>query len=414
MLNFFFQFSSVTMTVVQPLGRDIQFISTPRVGSSNEKHLLRISYSRVQKESPNFLTLAEGIDQNVDIKISTLIFRAAPEPILALYDFVMATFVSSLDPSAKLRTDLASTGSDEPVEGVPGQTEGKIRVLVKFEGVQSMSHVAPSILGYELTYTIVVTLINEMINLATLSLSTADVTVLLRAKTLRVSGRLGNMTLTNDNENNKFLGDFNQLASIDGENFVDFRYQTYDPNEDHYIGVKSSVHFNAASIKFHFVEEPLHALYLFLCKLARLKGLYDAATQVAVQRASEIERMQFEVSIKSPIVVFPSSPSLSSDALVLRLGEIDARNISEPTVNRIIASLRGIQLVSCIHRRDEAFRLKIIDDIDISANAIQARDIDREQDVDRPDNQVKFLFPELRMKLNSYRWRSKFRMSNCI
>ncbi|KAF8873711.1 vacuolar protein sorting-associated protein 13 [Gymnopilus junonius] len=387
--------SSVTMNVVQPLGKDIQFISTPEVGSSKEKHLLRISYSRVQNESPNFLTLAEGIDQNVDIKISTLSFRAAPEPILALYEFIMATFVSSPDQIANTSTGMAPVGSDEVLRGAPGQTEGKIRVLIKFEGVQ-------------------MTLINEMINLATLSLSTADVTLLLRAKTLRISGRLGNLTLTNDNEKSKFLGDFNQLVSIEGENFVDFRYQTYDPDEDHYTGVKSSIHFNAASIKFHFVEDPLHALYLFSCKLAKLKGLYDAATQVAVQRASEIERMEFGVSIKSPIVVFPSSPLSSSDALVLRLGEIDARNISEPTVNRIIASLRGIQLVSCIHRKDETSRLKMIDDINISANAIQTRDIDREQDADYPDTQVEIQLSDVKLHLTQSQYCILMQLANQI
>jgi len=233
-----------------------------------------------------------------------------------------------------------------------------------------------------------VVLINETLRLATLSLSTADVTVLVRPATLRVSGRLGSLALANENRSDTIIGDFNQLMSIDGKNFADFTYQTYDPQEEKYDGVKSSVHLNAASIKFHFVEQPLHDLYLFLSKLAKLKGLYDAATQAAVQTASEIERMQFDISVKTPIIVFPSDPTSSSDALVLRLGQIGARNKSEAVLNRISASLRGIQLVSNLQRDGETCSLKIIDDIDVSADVIQTSNVDRQVDVDYPDTQV--------------------------
>lgn len=381
-----FSFSSVSMNVVQPSGQEIQFISTPDLGSLSEKGLLQVSYMRVQKESPEFQTMAEGIDQNVDIKISTLVFRAAPEPVLTLYDFVMTTFVPTSEQAPPPSTLQVANVIDKPT-AESSDVEGKIRVLMKFAGVQCTLYTTS--FGLELTQNLcTVILVNDLMPLATLALSTADVTVLVRPKTLRVSGRLGNLTLTNDNKDYAILGDFNRLVSIEGKNFADFRYQTFDPEEDNYAGVKSSVHLDAASIKLHFVEQPLHDLYLFLSKLAKLKGLYDAATQVAVQRASEIERMQFEVSVKTPIVIFPSNPTSSSDALILRLGQIDAHNISEATVNRIIAGLHGIRLVSSLHREGETQTLKIIDDIDVSANVVQTTNIDRNQDTDYPDTQV--------------------------
>ncbi|PPQ80804.1 hypothetical protein CVT25_001929 [Psilocybe cyanescens] len=387
--------SSVSMNVVQLSGHDIQFVSTPEIGPSIDKDLLRISYCRVQKDSPDFLTIAEGIDQSVDIKMSTLVFQAAPEPVLDLYDFIMTTFVPDSEPAMQPSSELQTTGSHGGKDVAPGDSDGKIRVVMKLEGIR-------------------VTLINESITLATLALSTADVTVLVRPKTLRVSGRLGNLTLTNDNQNYAILGDFNQLVSIDGKNFADFRYQTFDPEEDHYTGVKSSVYLNAASIKFHFVEQPLHDLYLFFSKLAKLKGLYDAATQVAVQRASEIERMQFEVSIKSPIVVFPSKSTSSSDTLVLRLGQIGARNNSEVLVNRISASLNGIQLASCLGRDGEKSTLKIIDDIDVSADIIQTSNIDRNQDTAYPDTQVAIKISDVKLHLTQTQYCLLMQLANEI
>jgi vacuolar protein sorting-associated protein 13A/C len=230
-----------------------------------------------------------------------------------------------------------------------------------------------------------VILIHKNANLATLSLSTADVAVLLRPNTLRVNGRLGSLALSNDSQLYAVRDEFNQIMSIEGQNFAEFRYQT---EEDSYTGIKSSVYLNTASIKFHFLEQPLHDIYLFVVKLAKFKGLYDAATQVAVQRASEIERMQFEVSVKSPIIVFPSDPTQSSDVVVMRLGEISARNTPEAMINKSAASLRGIQLVSQIYYEERLSVLKIIDDIDVTADIIQTSGIDRCLDNDYPDTQV--------------------------
>jgi len=124
--------SSISMDVVQANDTDIQFVSTPVHGTSRENDLLRIAYTRVQKESSDFVTVHEGIDQNVDIKMSTLVFRAAPEPVLLLYDFIMSTFVSS----DKVTNSVAL---EEPHANQPQTiSEGEIRVLIKLEGVRGM------------------------------------------------------------------------------------------------------------------------------------------------------------------------------------------------------------------------------------------------------------------------------------
>lgn len=238
------------------------------------------------------------------------------------------------------------------------------------------------------THCRLVSLFNAGSKLATLILSTADVALTIRPKALRVSGRLGNLTLLNDNATYNIRREFQEILSIEGENFAEFRYQTFDPTDRAFNGLKSSVYLNTASIKVQFLEQPLHDLYAFLLKLAKLKGIYDAASQAAVQSAPEIERMQFEVSIKSPIIVFPSDNSNTGETLVLRLGEVTARNSFKPWENVISASLTGIQLVSNLG--DHLSMLKIIDDIDISADVIQRIEIDRSNDTTIPDAQVRF------------------------
>jgi vacuolar protein sorting-associated protein 13A/C len=389
--------SSVSIAIVRPEGNHIDFVSTPsNTGRNlNESHLLRIIYTRVQKESPDFLTTHEGIDQNIDIKMSTLVFRAAPAPVLALYDFVMSTFVPKDESNGgqiALRPSNAFTQTPE-IQSVPAN---EIRVSAKLEGIQGQldSLLCCCVASAEAS---IVVLINGLVTLATISLSTADVMVFVRPRTLLVTGRLGNLVLTNENQIHGILDEFNQIMSIQGRNFADFRYQTFDPNEGTYTGTKSLFCLNAGSIKFNLVEQPLHDLYLFVVDLAKLKGLYDAATQVAAQRASEMERIQFEVSVKTPIIVFPSNPSVSRDVLVMRLGQIGASNTSDIVVNKIVASLHGIQLISNLQIDGELSTLKIIDDIDITADIVQTSGIDRHNDNEYPDTQV-CVFPVSRFK----------------
>lgn len=232
-------------------------------------------------------------------------------------------------------------------------------------------------------------LFNDMTQIATLSLPTADVTVFLYANTMRVEGRLGSLSIIDDSALVTAEPRFKELISIEGENFVTFRYQTFNPEDKQtYTGIKSSVFLAAGSVRVHYLEEPLHELFVFLAQLAKLKSLYDAATEAAVQSVSEIDRMKYEISIQSPIAVLPSSPEHSQDALTLRLGEFSASNSYEGSLNKTKATLRGIRLSSSLMHDGRPAILKMIDDIDASADIVQASDIDRSQNTTLPDTQV--------------------------
>jgi vacuolar protein sorting-associated protein 13A/C len=243
-------------------------------------------------------------------------------------------------------------------------------------------------------------LLNGEIQIATLSLPTADISVLLHANTIRVQGRLGSLSITDNSSLQTANPVFKELLSIEGENFVNFRYQTFNPEDKQtYTGIKSSVYLAAGSIRIHYLEAPLHELYVFLMRLAKLKGLYDAATQAAAQSVSEIDRMQYDVSIQSPIVVFPSDPEHSQDVLTLRLGEFSAKNKYEDVLNKTTAALRGIRLSSTLTLNETQAVLQMIDDIDASADITQASGIDRSRDTERPDTQVSVFNNDIRSML---------------
>jgi vacuolar protein sorting-associated protein 13A/C len=213
------------------------------------------------------------------------------------------------------------------------------------------------------------------------------VTVLVHANSLEVTGRLGSLALIDDTPDVLSGSKFKEIMSIEGDNFADFEYKTFDPaTMKRNNGVSSSFVLNAASIRMNFVEHALRSLYIFLIKLATLKGLYDAATSAAVQRASEIQRMVFHVSIKSPIVVFPTNDLHSSSNLEIQLGEFFAKNSYDGNRNHMSATLHGLQLASAL---EEQGRMKMVDNINIDANITSTADIDRSKESERPDTQVR-------------------------
>jgi len=123
------------MNLVQPGVDPIKFVSSAEA-ELPDRDLLSIKYRRVQKASPEFATIYEGIDQSVDIQISTFIFRAAPEPLVDLYDFIMTTFVpQSTDQNVQIVDNQPIDLNTEPTQRQEGATD-KIRVIVKLASVE--------------------------------------------------------------------------------------------------------------------------------------------------------------------------------------------------------------------------------------------------------------------------------------
>lgn len=104
-------------------------------GQVDSADLLTVGYTRVQQKTPEFLSPYDGADQNVDMKISTVVVRLSPEAILTLYDFLMTTFVPSSGSGA-----ATPTPESEEVTMVAqeDQSSGKIRVSIKLASVKGM------------------------------------------------------------------------------------------------------------------------------------------------------------------------------------------------------------------------------------------------------------------------------------
>jgi vacuolar protein sorting-associated protein 13A/C len=124
---------TLIMNIVQ-VGRDpVRLMSSEHADVGGDKDLLSVSYTRVQKDSPEFSTIYENIEQSVDVRLSTFIFHAVPEPVISLYDFIMTTFV----PQETASTTIQNTSELHDGTVVPPSTSnGAIRVTVKLDSIQ--------------------------------------------------------------------------------------------------------------------------------------------------------------------------------------------------------------------------------------------------------------------------------------
>lgn len=103
---------------------------------SKDAKLVQVRYAKVQKESPEFMTVHDGVDQSVDAELSAFTIAVAPEPILSLYDFIMTTFVPRDEEELAKPKDEPGTAA---VQTVDQPSSDKIRVRVKLTSVQCRS-----------------------------------------------------------------------------------------------------------------------------------------------------------------------------------------------------------------------------------------------------------------------------------
>jgi vacuolar protein sorting-associated protein 13A/C len=111
----------------------LRFMSSAEESGTQGKDLLVVKYGRAQRESPEFDTVFHGVDQSVDMEISTFNFHAAPEPVVSLYNFVMTTFVP---PASDAPEPSSTTEQPAQISATVAQKPSLIHVSVKLAGVR--------------------------------------------------------------------------------------------------------------------------------------------------------------------------------------------------------------------------------------------------------------------------------------
>ncbi|OJJ49438.1 hypothetical protein ASPZODRAFT_129900 [Penicilliopsis zonata CBS 506.65] len=328
-----------------PLPEFKRIISSKGFDADEDKDLFHLKFVRVKPESPEFESTYEGVAMNLEVSVSTINLVVTRRTLLTLLDFVLLTFTNPEQPSNQAGVSNRSIQGDSDEVQQPQQA-GKIRIKSNLKSIALILN-------------------NDGVRLGTLSLNTADVGIFLVGRTMLIQSRIGSLTLIDDvNLGASETSDFRRLLTIEGDNFADFKYETFDPESDSYPGYDSEVFLRSGSIKINFLEEPYRKILNFLVKFGKMQAIFNAARQAAANQANQLQenasRMRFDIVVKTPIVVFPKvgQDDRPRDTITAHLGEIYAQNTfvpleedvkDSPAVNLISTGIRNIRLTSNFH-----------------------------------------------------------------
>jgi vacuolar protein sorting-associated protein 13A/C len=376
------------------------------------RSLVHVKFIRVNPQSPEFMPVYEGVETNITAAVSTINVVVTRKTLLTLLDFILVTFTNN-DQTNK---QVSASTLDVKDEGIAVDTakddpkSGSIRVKVNLKSVRLILN-------------------NDGIRLATLSLLHADTGIFLHGKTMRISTKLGDLSLVDDvNQGVSEESNLRQLVTIQGQDFADFRYETFDSdNPKAYPGYDSSIFLRAGSIKVNFVEEPFRKIIDFLVKFGKMQALYNAARQAAMNQANQIQqspsRFKFDVVVNTPIVVFPRMviPGRPKrDLITAYLGELYAQNKFAPLDDsedseiamKISAGVRNIRLTSDFHYPDNrSEELEMIDHVDLGFNITYA---EHKHGAKRPETEIEGSMSDFNLRLTQYQVKSLLAISRSI
>ena len=393
-----------------------QIISSQDYGVKDGRDLFNVKFVKVNQDSPEFVSTFEGIATNLDVSISTLNLVVTRKTLLTLLDFVLITFAS---PDSSTDTQNISENEGDASQG---ETRGeKDNTTTKSSDNSDKIRIKVDL------QKIALILNNDGIQLATLSLNTADVGVFLSGGSMRITARLGSLSLLDDiNQGASADSPLRQLIAIQGDELADFRYQTYDPNDAAYPGHDSKVFLRSGSIRINFLEEPFRKIIQFLVKFGKMQAIFNAARQAAANQASQMQetagKMQFNILIQTPIIVFPRvmEAEKSRDLLTAYLGEIYASNSFEPveeskgkiTANKLSAGIRNVRLTSDFHYdEDQSEELEMIDKVDLDFKLTQ---VEHQTNSKRPDLEVEGNMSPINLRISQTQLKFLLELSRTV
>jgi vacuolar protein sorting-associated protein 13A/C len=391
-------------------------VSSGDTQDSNEqqRELVHVKFVKVKKDSPEYMPVYEGVETNIDVAITTINVIVTRKTLLTLLDFILVTFTNS-DEQKQLEETISDPDSDSNVgvEVVPPegqQAAGAIKVKVDLKSINLILN-------------------NDGIRLATLSFNSADVGVFLLGKTMRVSTKLGDLSLVDDvNLGVSADSDLRKLVTIQGDDLADFRYETFDSTLEQYPGYDSSIYLRAGSIKLNFMEEPFRKIVDFLIKFGKMQAIYNAARQAATNQANQLQqsssKMKFDVLVKTPIVVFPRGAVTGQlqkrDLMTAYLGEIYAKNKFAPLDDsedaeiamKLSAGINNIRLTSQFHYdEDQSEELELLEDVDLDFNITYA---EHKDGVKRPDLEIEGQMNGLNLRITQYQLKFLLEISRSV
>ena len=393
-----------------PLPEFKQIISSKGFKAEEGRDLLTVAFVKVNPESPEFQSTYEGIATNLDVSVSTINLIVTRKTLLTLLDFTLSTFAGG-DQQTQQSIE-SKTKSDE---------EFQIDAELQKSGEADKLRIKAQLMSIALI------LNNDGVRLATLSLNSGDVGILIDGGPMQVNARIGSLSLIDDiNQGAPEDSPLRRLIAIEGDDLADFKYETFDSSRKNYPGYDSSIYLRSGSIKLNFLEEPFRKIMEFGVKFGKMQAIYNAARQAAANQATQVQqstqKMHFDILVKTPIVVFPRVmiDERPRDVLTAYLGEIYASNKfvglqghkNGLAINKISAGIRNIRLTTNFHYEDgQSEELEMIEKVDLD---FKIRNAEHQADLERPDTEIEGTMSPVHLRVSQTQFKFLMELSKTI
>lgn len=329
--------------------------------------LIFVQYVQVSPSSPDFYEKHDGIESSTLVNLSTLNLMVTRITVLTVYDWITQTFTSgsmeTTEPASEASSEVDEPSSSESM--TLEEKSSKTRVKVNLSSI-------------------LLRLNDNGTLLSTLTLSTANIALLLRANSMRLAARIGSLSLLDEIVRERADLSFSKLLSIEGDELVDFALETFHPDDAQYPGYDTFVWLRSNTLKIVLVPEAYADILGFVTKFAKMKAVYDAAKTAASAQASQLQKThgltRFDVLVKTPILVMPYSLN-SKDHMTGQLGELYAHNTFDTKdkvcLSTLQAGLRQIHLKSYFtsDKDEDVHELTMLDDVHISSEIVESMPI---------------------------------------
>ncbi|KAG7665092.1 VPS13 [[Candida] subhashii] len=313
--------------------------------SGQSKHLLEVSYDRIQRLAEFNGKEIEVFDQDIKIQLATVKFIVSRKSILSLLNFVLNTFT-------------------DPVAAAPP--------VIELNQASIEDGVGPEKINVDISLDSIILVLNEdSMKLATIELSSAHFDVLVLPELLDVKGKLGAFTVLDEiNQGSPPDSPLRNLIHMKGNNLAEFSYIMYDPLTNK-RPISSIIDIKTGAMTINFVESSFNRILAYLNQFLRMKAIYDSAREAAINQVAQIQdinTIKFNLLVEAPTIVFPSFMNgfEKCNKLVANLGEIYAYNEFKDLANCIEFGIRNVSLMSQLYFESVEQKAKIVQGLDIA------------------------------------------------
>ncbi|XP_071943585.1 intermembrane lipid transfer protein VPS13A-like isoform X2 [Antedon mediterranea] len=304
-------------------GNDLFLVKTPLQDTTGER-LMHLNYQKIEKDNPDFHTLYESTEQNIQVDVAGLTLTAHAEAILNIVAF-SEQIVAMLDESKKEEEKALGEGYSSDSEKKPVRRRQTRPLPSKVIDVQLMAKLG--------VISIEACTCNAA--LACVDVKGVEAGVTIQKHQTIVSASLKDVTVTDPSPNTIYP----KILSIVESSEV-FKLGVVVHNSatvgQHYTDMSAvdlSLALSVGRIQAVFVNKFIMDLLQFVNRFAAAKkAAIEASESAAASAAKTMQEMQeaamramLDVQIKAPVVIIPRS-STAKMAIYADLGELFVKN----------------------------------------------------------------------------------------